>query len=70
MPKMMKSLMGRIHGCPQGADPFVFNCVRTALAPLDKIERGLCRQAASYVCTGEGSAVLLALQNQAGKSGI
>ncbi len=64
MPNFVKSLIGRIAGTPDGADPFIFNALKKSLAPLDKVEEGLARQAAAYVCTGDGSAVLLTLQQK------
>ncbi len=67
MPKLVQSIMGRFYGSPEGADPAVFKTMKTALAPLDKIEGGLARRAAAYICTGEDSAVLLTLQKQAAK---
>lgn len=68
MPNFVKSLIGWISGSPEGADPFIFNCVRTALASFDKVENGLAKRAASYVCTGENSAILLTLQQQSAKA--
>ena len=68
MPNFVKSFIGRIAGTPDGSDPFIFNIVRKALAGFDKVEGGLSRAAATYVCTGEGSAVLLTLQQKSPKA--
>ena len=68
MPNFVKSFIGRIAGTPDGSDPFIFNIVKKALAGFDKVEGGLSRAAATYVCTGEGSAVLLTLQQKSPKA--
>lgn len=65
MPKFVKSLIDRISGKSEGVDAPASKAIREALAPLDKIENDLGKRAATYVCTGEGSAVLLSLQAQA-----
>lgn len=67
MPNLVRSIMDRFSSSPEGADPAVFKALKTALAPLDKIEGGLGKRAATYVCTGEGAAVLLTLQKHAAK---
>ena len=68
MPNFVKSLIGRIAGTPDGSDPFVFNIVKKSLAGLDKVEGGLAREAAAYICTGDGSAVLLTLQQKSAQA--
>ncbi len=47
MPKFVKSILGRIYGSPEGVDPHVYNCLRAALSPLDKIEASLGKRAAA-----------------------
>lgn len=63
--RIINTVLGKLRGAPDGADAELFNLLSNGFSRLNKLEPGLAKKVAVFVCTGEGESHLLTLESHA-----
>ena len=66
--RIINTVIGKLRGAPDGADAELFNLLSNSFSRLNKLEPGLAKKVAVFVCTGEGESHLLTLESYAEKA--